>query len=141
MSNSRSTQRTPAQDAVLAALRNCQQPLSAQKLHSAMRWSKTGPPGPSQRRIGLATVYRSLDALQKAGLIQHRITLGGETLYSLVEHDNHCMTCLHCGQSLPINACPVTELEAKLQHSSAFKIYYHTLEFFGLCETCAHQQP
>ena len=50
------------------------------------------------------------------------------------------MTCLHCGQSLPINACPVAELEAQLRHSKAFKIYYHTLEFFGLCESCAHQQ-
>ena len=131
MSNFRSTQRTPAQDAVLAALQH-HQPLSAQVLHSALR---------PQRSISLATVYRSLDVLQKAGLIQHRVTLEGVTLYSLVEHDRHCMTCLHCGDSLPINACPVTELEAQLQHSSAFKIYYHTLEFFGLCETCAHQKP
>ncbi|MGF1538723.1 MAG: Fur family transcriptional regulator [Elainellaceae cyanobacterium] len=149
MSNSRSTQRTPAQDAVLAALEHHHQPLSAQELHSEMRRSLTqsskkgqiGPQRPSQRKIGLATVYRSLDALQKAGLIQHRITLEGETLYSVVKHDNHCMTCLHCGQSLPVDACPVTELEEKLRHSSAFKVYYHTLEFFGLCESCAHQQP
>ena len=147
MSNAHPTRRTPAQEAVLAALQQYQQPLSAQGLHSKMRRSLAqssqedqADPRPSQRRIGLATVYRSLDALQKAGLIQHRITLGGETLYSLVEHDNHCMTCLHCGQSLPISACPVTELEEKLRHSSAFKIYYHTLEFFGLCGTCAHQQ-
>jgi len=130
MSNSNSTQLTPAQNAVLEALQRHRQPISAQSLHSAMRM---------QQGIGLATIYRSLDALQKLGLIQHRVTLEGITLYSLVEHDRHCMTCLHCGQSFPVHACPVMEFETTLQHSSSFKIYYHTLEFFGLCESCAHQ--
>jgi Fe2+ or Zn2+ uptake regulation protein len=31
----------------------------------------------SQHSIGLATVYRSLDAQKKIGLLQHRITLEG----------------------------------------------------------------
>ncbi|NJN22149.1 MAG: transcriptional repressor [Leptolyngbya sp. RL_3_1] len=130
MSDAASIRHTPAQKAVLAALQQHRQPLSAQVLHSAMR---------PQHSIGLATVYRSLDALQKSGLIQHRITLEGTTLYSLVRHDRHCMTCLHCGQSFPINTCPVADLEAQLQHSNQFKIYYHTLEFFGLCESCSVQ--
>lgn len=132
MSDARSTRRTPAQNAVLAALKHHRQPLSAQVLYSEMR---------AQHRIGLATVYRSLDALQKSGLIQHRITLEGTTLYSLVKHDHHCMTCLRCGQSFPIDTCPVAELETQIQNSSTFKIYYHTLEFFGLCEACAHPTP
>ena len=132
MSNSNPTQRTRAQNAVLAALQIHCQPISAQSLYSAMR---------SYQDIGLATIYRSLDALQKLGLIQHRVTLEGITLYSLVENDLHCMTCLHCRQSFPINACPVRDFEANLQHSNSFKIYYHTLEFFGLCESCAHQMP
>ncbi len=130
MSDAHSTRHTSAQKAVLAALQHHRQPLSAQGLHSEMR---------SQHPIGLATVYRSLDALQKTGHIQHRITLEGTTLYSLVKHDRHCMTCLHCGQSFPINTCPVAELEAQLQDSGKFKVYYHTLEFFGLCESCAEQ--
>ena len=130
MADDHSTRRTTAQKTVLAALQHHRQPVSAQGLHSEMR---------SQHAIGLATVYRSLDALQKTGHIQHRITLEGTTLYSLVRHDLHCMTCLHCGQSFPINTCPVAELEAQLQDSDGFKIYYHTLEFFGQCESCSEQ--
>lgn len=128
MSHPSLNRRTPAQNAVLEALQHHRQPISAQALYSAMR---------SQRSIGLATIYRSLDALQKLGLIQHRVTLEGTTLYNLVEHDCHYMTCLHCGQSFPVKDCPVMEFEAKLQGSNAFKVYYHTLEFFGLCEPCA----
>ena len=137
MSNSNPMRRTPAQNAVLAALQLHRQPISAQSLHSAMR-SQRVREAQSHQGIGLATIYRSLDVLQKLGLIQHRVTLEGVTLYSLVKHDRHCMTCLHCGQSFPINACPVMDFEANLQQSSSFKIYYHTLEFFGLCESCAH---
>ena len=91
----------------------------------------------SQHGIGLSTIDRSLDALQKLGLVQHRVTLQGTTLYSRVEHDCHYMTCLHCGQSFSVKDCPVMEFETKLQDSNAFKIYYHTLEFFGLCDPCA----
>jgi Fur family ferric uptake transcriptional regulator len=123
--------RTSAQNAVLNALQHDHQSMSAQEIYTVLR---------SQRTIGLATIYRALDTLQKSGLVQHRVTLDGTTLYSLVEDDCHYMTCLHCGQSIPVDDCPIMEFEAKLQGSNAFKIYYHTLEFFGLCEPCIIQK-
>lgn len=118
---------TAAQQAVLTALRQQPQPLSAQVLHRAMY---------AQCPIGLATVYRALDTLKLLGLVQHRLTLIGETLYSAVEHDHHYLTCLQCGTSVPVETCPVQELAAQLQGTSSFRIYYHTLEFFGVCGGC-----
>lgn len=118
---------TAAQQAVLTALRQQPQSLSAQALHRAMC---------AQCPIGLATVYRALDTLKLLGLVQHRVTLTGETLYSAVEHDYHYLTCLQCGVSVPVETCPVQELEARLQGTSSFRIYYHTLEFFGVCGVC-----
>lgn len=118
---------TTGQRAVLAALRQQPQPLSAQALHGVLG---------TQRSIGLATVYRALDALKLLGLVQHRVTLSGETLYSAVEHDHHYLTCLQCGTSVPVETCPVQELAAQLQGTSSFRIYYHTLEFFGVCGGC-----
>lgn len=128
MSNNLSTRRTNTQDAVLKALQSHRQPMSAQGLYSEMR---------SESSVGLTTVYRSLNALQKSGLIQHQINLEGTTLYSLVNHARHRMTCLICGQSFPISVCPVAGLETQLQDSNKFKIYYHTLEFFGRCSSSA----
>ncbi len=118
---------TPGQQAVLAALRQQPQPLSAQALHGVMG---------TQQSIGLATVYRALDALKLLGLAQHRGTLSGETLYSVVEHDHPYLTCLQCGVSVPVETCPVQELAAHLQGTNSFRIYYHTLEFFGVCGGC-----
>ncbi|MEM1241911.1 MAG: Fur family transcriptional regulator [Cyanobacteria bacterium P01_H01_bin.26] len=119
---------TPAQTAVLNALRQQSQPISAQALHAQMR---------TQQRIGLATIYRALDTLKRLGQVQHRTTLAGETLYNAVEQDQHYLTCLRCGQSFPLAMCPLEGLKLKSQGS--FKVFYHTLEFFGLCEPCMAQ--
>ncbi|MGD1854092.1 MAG: Fur family transcriptional regulator [Leptolyngbyaceae cyanobacterium] len=121
------TQCTPAQTAVLNTLRQQSQPISAQALHGLMR---------TQQRIGLATIYRALDTLKRLGQVQHRTTLAGETLYNVVEQDQHYLTCLHCGQSFPLEACPLKGLKLLPQSSSSFAVYYHTLEFFGLCQPC-----
>ncbi|MEL6248909.1 MAG: Fur family transcriptional regulator [Cyanobacteria bacterium J06626_23] len=118
---------TPAQTAVLDTLRQQQQPISAQALYVQMR---------AHKRIGLATVYRALDALKRLGRVQHRTTMTGETLYNTVEQDRHYLTCLHCGQSFPLEACPLKGLKLQPQPSSCFAVYYHTLEFFGLCQPC-----
>lgn len=86
--------------------------------------------------MGLATVYRSLEALKREGVVQVRTLVNGEALYNTLKEDRHHLTCLQCGSSIPINECPVHELEHQLNQSYQFKIYYHTLEFFGLCTKC-----
>lgn len=104
--------------------------LSAQELFSLLR---------ERQAIGLATVYRALETLKLHGLIKSRMGANGEALYSPVVSDQHYLTCLQCGRSFPLDHCPVQELEMHLQPSVPFKVYYHTLEFFGLCQPCAHQ--
>ncbi|EKQ67884.1 Fe2+/Zn2+ uptake regulation protein [Leptolyngbyaceae cyanobacterium JSC-12] len=122
---------TRNQQSVLDLLSQQTQPVSAQALYSVLR---------QQQAIGLATVYRALETLKLRGFVQSRAGANGESLYSPVEQDQHYLTCLQCGRSIPLAHCPIQELEEHLQHSVPFKIYYHTLEFFGLCEPCI-QQP
>ena len=120
--------RTRNQERILQALQGLEQAISAQDLHSSLR--QTGS------RIGLATVYRALEALKLDGTVQVRTLSNGESLYSLAHEDRHHLTCLRCGDSLPIEECPVHDLESHLNDSHHFRIFYHTLEFFGLCAKC-----
>lgn len=120
--------RTRSQEIILNLLKAQKRSLSAQDLYLELRQS--------DRPIGLATVYRSLDALKREGVVQARTLANGESLYSSIQEDQHHLTCLECGMSVPINECPVHNLEEKLQDSHSFKIYYHTLEFFGVCDRC-----
>ncbi|HHP7244341.1 MAG TPA: Fur family transcriptional regulator [Elainellaceae cyanobacterium] len=121
-------QRTRSQERVLSLLRTLDQAISAQDLYVELRHHG--------KSMGLATVYRALEALKLEGLIQMRTLASGEALYSLVQEDRHHLTCLQCGASIPIDECPVHELEHQLNQSYRFKIFYHTLEFFGLCAEC-----
>lgn len=86
--------------------------------------------------LGLATIYRALEALKLAGAVQMRTLPSGEALYSLPQTDRHHLTCLHCGSTIAIDDCPVHDLEQQLHRAHRFKIFYHTLEFFGLCPHC-----
>ena len=120
--------RTRNQERILEVLQSQEQAISAQDLHGVMRQDGS--------RIGLATVYRALEALKLDGTVQVRTLSNGESLYSLTHEDRHHLTCLRCGESLPIEECPVHELEEHLNDSHHFRIFYHTLEFFGLCDKC-----
>jgi Fur family transcriptional regulator, ferric uptake regulator len=122
------TRRTRSQDRILDCLKNCADPISAQDIYVALR--------SQNQSMGLATVYRSLDLLKKAGLVQVRTQPTGESLYTTIQEDRHHLTCLNCGLSIPIDDCPVHHLEDELTQMHTFKIHYHTLEFFGLCQRC-----
>lgn len=121
-------QKTRSQEKIFHLLKTLDRSLSAQDLYVELRRRK--------QTIGLATVYRSLEALKIQGVVQVRTLPSGESLYGLVQQDQHHLTCVNCGQSLPIDECPVHDLEERLEQSHHFKVYYHTLEFFGLCDRC-----
>ncbi|MBW4611933.1 MAG: transcriptional repressor [Desmonostoc vinosum HA7617-LM4] len=124
--------RTRSQERILNLLKTIKQGISAQDIYVELR--------NRNQSMGLATVYRSLEALKLEGMVQLRTLANGEALYSLVQQDKHHLTCLQCGVSIPINQCPVHDLEDQLQSSHKFKIFYHTLEFFGLCGQCQINQ-
>lgn len=120
--------RTRSQEKLLSVLKKINRPISAQDLHRLMR--------DQAHNMGLATVYRSLENLKRDGEIQARTLSNGEAVYSLVQRDQHHLTCVQCDRSIPIPQCPVHNLETQLEQSHHFKVYYHTLEFFGLCDHC-----
>lgn len=120
--------RTRSQERILNLLQTLKQGISAQDIYVELR--------NRNQSMGLATVYRSLEALKLEGLVQVRTLSNGEALYSMALQDKHHLTCLQCGASIPIHQCPVHDLEDQLQVTHKFKIFYHTLEFFGLCGKC-----
>jgi Fur family transcriptional regulator, ferric uptake regulator len=119
---------TRAQRQIHLVLERADQAMTAQSIYQTLQ--------EQQQTIGLATVYRSLHSLQIKGLAQARALTNGEWVYGLTSDDSHYLTCLNCGTSVPVEECPVHALEEKLTESSQFQIFYHTLEFFGLCLPC-----
>lgn len=121
-------QRNRSQQRIIKLLYEINRALSAQEIYMELRQRN--------QALGLATVYRALDSLKLEGAVQARTLPTGESLYESIERDQHYLTCLNCGASFPIKECPVHQLEEKLETSHKFQVFYHSLEFFGLCEQC-----
>lgn len=126
------TKRTRSQEKILNLIKSLNRPISAQEMFIELR--------KKNENMGLATVYRSLEALKLEGVISMRNLVTGEAVYTSIQKDQHHLTCVNCGASIPINECPVHQLEKELQESYHFKVYYHTLEFFGLCNKCLFRE-
>ncbi len=125
--------RTRSQIRILESLKQFDRSVSAQDLYAELRNPDKTTGGKS---MGLATVYRALDALKKEGAVQVRTLTTGESLYSLIQEDRHHLTCLQCGDTIELDCCPVHALEKQFTEQYQFKTSYHVLEFFGLCQGC-----
>ncbi len=123
---------TPHQATIFNLLKTLESEVSAQTLYAELLLQK--------HRFGLATVYRALKHLQLQGAVQARSLPNGEAVYSLVSEEKHYVTCIKCGTSVPLERCPIDEQVLPKAIAPQFKIFYHTLEFFGLCSPCLEQE-
>jgi len=122
---------TRSQKLILDLLSHRSQPLSAQEIFVELR--------NGQQSVGLATVYRSLEALQNEGQLQ-AVNLGDhQSYYQMLPsdgHNRHHLICTQCRKVVPLSICPVEDLESKLSSRHGFVIDYHVLDFYGTCSDC-----
>ena len=87
--------------------------------------------------VGRATVYRSLNLLEEAGVLC-RVLLEDGSLRYQVSHrgHHHHLLCTECGQSQDLLGCEIDDLlnERSKQHN--FKAESHWLEVYGKCGNC-----
>jgi len=116
--------------AVAAALDQCDEFMSAQQLHELL--------GQQGNRVGLTTVYRSLQALADAGDVDVLVTDDGETVYRRCssEHHHH-LVCRECGRTVEIAGPAVEKWADSIAAEHGFTGISHTLELFGRCPDCS----
>jgi len=122
-----------SREKVLYILQQQDHEISAQELYLELR--------NQQKSIGLATVYRVLKSLKLEGLIQERLSSIGESLYSLITPSHrHHLNCLGCGKVISLEDCPLNKTISQFSQAQHFKVFYHTIELFGLCAICQLDQ-
>jgi len=88
--------------------------------------------------IGFVTIYRTLEVLDKLGLICE-VHAGGSCRSYLVrrpsEHHHH-LICSQCGAVVDFTDCNLGELGQRLSQETGFSIEGHLLEFIGICQAC-----
>ena len=88
--------------------------------------------------IGEVTVYRTLNILEKMGVVCLLHT--GDNTHSYIvsptEHHDHII-CSDCGRVVNFLHCNLAELEERLSTETGFAIKEHHLDFYGKCQECA----
>ncbi|NMB02286.1 MAG: transcriptional repressor [Firmicutes bacterium] len=125
---------TPQRDAVLDVLiANADEHLSAEEIYNYTKEIHS--------EIGLATVYRNLELLEKLGII-HRFEYGdGQSRYEIrldegEEHYHHHLICKKCGYIGEFHSDLLEAIERRIDEEKDFQVTDHCLRFFGLCAKC-----
>jgi Fur family transcriptional regulator, ferric uptake regulator len=88
-----------------------------------------------QPRLGLATVYRTVELLRRAGSLR---PLGGEGSMYVRCHPghHHHLVCLSCGSVEETELCAAPSA-AEVQQRHGFRSETHAVDIYGTCGRCA----
>jgi Fur family ferric uptake transcriptional regulator len=124
------TRNTRQRGEVLALLQDVDTSHSAQQLHSMLR--ERGA------KVGLTTVYRTLQLLVDAGEVDTTRLPGGEQLFRLCSRNHHHhLVCRLCGKTVEVAGPAVERWTDRVAAQHGFTDIGHTMEIFGTCGDCA----
>ena len=92
------------------------------------------------RRLGevdLVTLYRNVECLQNLGIVKQINLKDRQAYYELAggQHHHH-IVCTNCGKLEDIQVQEINLNKAFLKNHGFAKVTDHSLEFFGLCQSC-----
>lgn len=88
-------------------------------------------------RISLGTVYRNLDVLTRAGLVQKLDVAGTEKRFDGTREEHYHIRCIRCGKVADMPLDPIPALKEAVQKVTGFTVTSHRVEFLGICDACA----
>ena len=120
--------RRSKRDVIVDALRGGSEFQSAQDIHAQLR--------DRGERVGLATVYRVLQALQLDGELDVLRNDVGEVTYRACEseHHHHHLVCRVCGATVEVEGPAVEKWADAMAAQHGYTEVSHTLELFGVCD-------
>jgi Fur family ferric uptake transcriptional regulator len=120
--------------AIVAALEAATSFLTVQELHHRLQ--------AGGQRVGLATVYRQLQALAEAAEIDVLRSPDGQTRYRRCHQGHHHhLICRDCGHAIEITGARVDRWADRIATEHGYAQITHTLEIFGICPDCLSRTP
>lgn len=115
--------------AVQQALGGAKRFVSAQELHQQL--------AAADRKVGLATVYRTLTDLVESGDADALPTAEGELKYRACDPSHHHhISCRSCGRAVEFEMDGLEHALRELALKHGFTEVEHTLEVYGRCARC-----
>jgi Fur family ferric uptake transcriptional regulator len=94
--------------------------------------------------VGLSTVYRHLQSLVDAGVVDVIQTPDGEATYRYCgdageSRHHHHLVCRQCGRTKEIEGRAVERWAGEIARQHGYTDVDHTIELFGRCSDCARR--
>jgi Fe2+ or Zn2+ uptake regulation protein len=119
-------------DTILGILKNTRWHPTADQLYNEARKIISN--------ISKGTVYRNLQVLKEMGEISELNLNGTVCRYEAKRQSHYHFRCEDCGRVFDLNEPVNNEFNKKVAKKTGFKIYYHQLEFRGLCKDCQRKK-
>ena len=102
---------------------------SAQDIHALL--------AASGEKVGLATVYRTLQSMAAGGVIDSLLTDSGESVYRRCSgaHHHH-LVCRQCGATQEVAGPAVEAWARSIADAHGFADLTHRIEITGICPKC-----
>ncbi len=115
--------------AILTILEKSPEPMTAEDIYTSVV---------KEVHMSLSTAYRTLGTLSEKGILLKNLRQDGRTYYQINNHQHkHQLVCNLCNKTIPIDDCPLTDLEDDLTRQTGFTITGHSLEISGICPKCS----
>ena len=121
---------TQQREAIAAVLFHSNEHLSVEDIEGVLRSRGV--------HVGKATVYRTLDLLDRAGLVVEHDFGEGFKRYEpqgATSHHEH-LVCVECGKVVEFTSERIERMKALIAEEHGFRHNHHRLEIYGVCRDC-----
>lgn len=112
---------------VIECLLELEEHISAEDLHQHLK--------SRNNNTGLATVYRTLNLLKDAGLVEQKQFMDGKSVFEIISPDSHHdhLICTICERVIEFENEAIERLQEKVAAEFGFRLADHRLDLFGEC--------
>lgn len=121
---------TPKRIAILQTMAHVQKFLSPEEI-----WGQLSK---KFKQLGLPTIYRNLEEMEKGGLISSIMRPNRRLYYFLCtnESHHHHFICTNCNQVEDLDICIAKEVENEIKKRFGGIVKSHIMQVDGLCAIC-----
>ncbi|WP_253772027.1 Fur family transcriptional regulator [Goodfellowiella coeruleoviolacea] len=119
---------TPQRQLVLDAVRELQHSTPEQVCQYVQRTAPT---------VNITTIYRTLDLLERLGLVRHTHLGHGAPTYSVDDHEHVHLVCHRCGRVDEVPCELLDGLAGTLRTRRGFQLDASHLALSGTCRACS----
>ncbi len=124
---------TPQRIAICELLANSKAHPSAQMIYDSLR--------PRYPSLSLATVYNTLDALVKLGVLNALGSAGDDSVRYDADLEPHVnLACLSCHRVIDLPSAAIQQVENEVVSSSGYRLFGARVLYYGLCPDCQQRE-